>query len=70
MYREVIFDIETKKLFDQIEDRQRIEDLGVSVVSAYRRVLDDSYMEIEGEMASFGMRVCRVEENWVSYGSG
>lgn len=53
MYREVIFDIETKKLFDQIEDRQRIEDLGVSVVSAYRRVLDDSYMEIEGEMASF-----------------
>ena len=53
MYREVIFDIETKKLFDQIEDRQRIEDLGVSVVSAYRRVLDDNYMEIEGEMASF-----------------
>lgn len=53
MYREVIFDIETKKLFDQIEDRQRIEDLGVSVVSAYRRVLDDSYKEIEGEMASF-----------------
>ncbi len=53
MYREVIFDIETKKLFDQIEDRQRIEDLGVSVVSAYRRVLDDNYKEIEGEMASF-----------------
>jgi len=59
MYREVIFDIETKKLFDQIEDRQRIEDLGVSVVSAYRRVLDGNYEEIEGEMASFwdeGMR--------------
>lgn len=53
MYREVIFDIETKKLFDQIEDRQRIEDLGVSVVSAYRRMLNSSYEEIEGEMASF-----------------
>lgn len=53
MYREVIFDIETKKLFDQIEDRQKVEDLGVSVVSAYRRVLNSSYEEIEGEMASF-----------------
>ena len=53
MYREVIFDIETKKLFDQIEDRRKIEDLGVSVVSAYRRVLDENYEEIEGEMVSF-----------------
>ena len=53
MYREVIFDIETKKLFDQIEDRQKIEDLGVSVVSAYRRVLDGNYEEVGGEMVSF-----------------
>lgn len=53
MYKEVIFDIETQKLFDQIPDRERIEDLGVSVVSAYRRVLDGNYREVEGEMASF-----------------
>ena len=37
MYRAVILDIEKKKQFDKIEDRERIEDLGVSVVSAYRR---------------------------------
>lgn len=53
MYREVIFDIETQKLFDQIPDREKIEDLGVSVVSAYRRVLDSRMREVEGEMGSF-----------------
>lgn len=51
---EVIFDIETKKLFDQIPDPEKIEDLGVSVVSAYRRVLDhNNGIELEGEMKSF-----------------
>lgn len=53
MYTEVIFDIETQKLFDQIPDRERIEDLGISVVSAYRRVLDGGYREVRGEMGSF-----------------
>ncbi len=51
---EVIFDIETKKLFDQIPDPEKVEDLGISIVSAYRRVLDhNNGMEVEGEMKSF-----------------
>lgn len=52
-YTEVIFDIETEKLFDQIPDRSRVADLGVSVVSAYKRKLDDGFNEIEGEMRTF-----------------
>lgn len=50
---EVFFDIETKKLFDQIPDRERISDLGVSIVSVYRRVVDGYMREVEGEMKSF-----------------
>lgn len=53
MIKEVIFDIETRKLFDQIPDRNNIADLGVSVVSAYRRDLDDELKEIGGELKSF-----------------
>jgi DEAD/DEAH box helicase domain-containing protein len=50
---EVFFDIETKKLFDQLEDRTKIADLGVSIVSVYRREVDSDNREIKGEMKSF-----------------
>lgn len=50
---EVFFDIETKKLFDQLEDRTRIADLGVAVVSVYRREIDGECREVKGEMKSF-----------------
>lgn len=53
MYQEVIFDIETKKLFDQIEDPSNLPDLGVSIVSVYRRELDENLNEKSGEMKSF-----------------
>ncbi|KKS61705.1 MAG: hypothetical protein UV30_C0034G0014 [Candidatus Collierbacteria bacterium GW2011_GWF1_42_50] len=49
---EVIFDIETKKFFDDINAR-RPEDLGISIVSAYRREIDDNFKELKGEMKSF-----------------
>ncbi len=53
MYTEVIFDIETKKLFDQIPDPSKVEELGVSIVSVYKRRLNEGFEEIEGEMRSF-----------------
>jgi DEAD/DEAH box helicase domain-containing protein len=49
---EVFFDVETKKLFSEITTRDP-GDLGVSVVSVYRRELDHSQGEIHGEMRSF-----------------
>jgi len=49
---EVIFDIETKKFFDEINARKP-EDLGISIVSAYRREIDRDFKEIKGEMKSF-----------------
>jgi DEAD/DEAH box helicase domain-containing protein len=49
---EVIFDIETKKFFDEINARKP-EDLGISIVSAYRRVIDGDFNELSGEMKSF-----------------
>lgn len=52
MVTEIIFDLETKKLFQDITTNNPA-DLGVSVVSAYKRTLDDSYNEIVGEMSSF-----------------
>lgn len=52
MITEVIFDVETKKLFSDItSDDPGL--LGVSIVSAYKRTLDDQYKEIKGEMQSF-----------------
>lgn len=53
MFTEVIFDVETQKLFDEIEDRSKMADLGVSVVSAYKRKIDAQGEEKEGEMRSF-----------------
>lgn len=52
MPTEAIFDIETKKLFSDI-DTTNPHDLGVSIVSVYHRQLDDHFAEIEGKMYSF-----------------
>jgi len=52
MLSEVIFDIETKKLFDEIEGHNPA-DLGISIVSVYSRQLDDNLEETKGEMFSF-----------------
>ena len=49
---EVIFDIETKKFFDEVNVRKP-EDLGISIVSAYRREIDRELRELKGEMKSF-----------------
>src|SRR3989304_10168199 len=49
---EVIFDTETKKFFDEIEDFDPSK-LGVSITSVYSRTLDSNFKEIEGKMQSF-----------------
>lgn len=51
-YFEVIFDTETKKFFDEVEDNDPAK-LGVSITSVYSRTLDDNFKEIEGKMQSF-----------------
>lgn len=52
MIKEVIFDLETKRLFSDIDGTDPA-DLGVSILSLYRRVLDNNLDEIEGAMESF-----------------
>lgn len=52
MITEVFFDIETKKLFQEISTSNPA-DLGVSIVSVYKRQLNDELNEISGEMMSF-----------------
>lgn len=49
---EVIYDVETKKLFEEISTNDPA-DLGISVVSVYRRELDGRGRETSGEMKSF-----------------
>ncbi len=49
---EVIFDVETKKLFHEVEGRD-ISKLGVSIVSVYKREVDSEGKEISGEMVSY-----------------
>jgi len=49
---EVFFDVETQKLFDDIEGSNP-KDLKLSVVSAYQRTLNENLDEIEGKMKSF-----------------
>lgn len=52
MITEIFFDVETKKLFSDItSDDPGL--LGVSIVSAYKRILNDAYDEVSGEMQSF-----------------
>jgi DEAD/DEAH box helicase domain-containing protein len=52
MHIEVIFDLETKKVFSEIEGRDP-GDLGVSLVSVYSRKIDDEMKEKDGKMQSF-----------------
>lgn len=52
MKREIIFDVETKNLFDDVASRDPGL-LGVSLVSIYRRELDQDMREKNGEMFSF-----------------
>jgi len=51
-YFEVIFDTETKKFFDEIDDNDPAK-LGVSITSVYSRTLDENLKEVEGSMQSF-----------------
>jgi len=50
--KEVIFDVETQKLFSDI-DSQNPGELGISVVSAYTRLLGEDLKETGGKMHSF-----------------
>lgn len=50
--KEIIFDVETKKLFNEIEGNNP-GDLGVSVVSLYERKIDPEFNELEGKILSF-----------------
>lgn len=58
MKREIFFDVETKKLFDEIE-RDDPGLLGVSIVSVYSRTIDETLIEqgiiaeTDAEMQSF-----------------
>lgn len=52
MITEVIFDIETKKIFDDI-DSGNPADLGTSIVSLFKRHLDDNFNELDGQIRSF-----------------
>ena len=52
MITEVIFDCETKKLFNEISGNDPA-DLGISIVSVYVRTVDDEQKEINGTMYSF-----------------
>lgn len=49
---EVFFDVETQKLFEDIEGNNP-KDLKLSVVSAYQRTLNENLDEVEGKMESF-----------------
>lgn len=52
MITEVIFDIESQKLFSEVENNDPSK-LGVSIVSAYIRQVNENQDEIKGEMRSF-----------------
>jgi hypothetical protein len=52
MFYEVIFDVETKTWFDEIGERD-LGKLGISVVSAYTRTLDENLKETDGKLTSF-----------------
>lgn len=52
MITEVIFDIETKRLFSEIEGNEPGQ-LGVSIVGAYIREVNENQQEISGQLRSF-----------------
>lgn len=61
MRTEVFFDVETKKLFKEVEGRDPAL-LGVSIVSVYRREVDDKGVEADGVMTSYWER--DFEQMW------
>ena len=52
MYKEVMFDLETQRFFDEIDDNDPAK-LGVSIISLYVRTLNQDFKEIEGQMFSY-----------------
>ena len=50
--KEVFFDVETKRWFSDIEERDPSQ-LGVSICSVYFREVDENLQEIKGQMKSF-----------------
>lgn len=50
--KEVFFDVETKRWFSDIEQRDPSQ-LGISICSVYSREVDENFREIKGEMKSF-----------------
>ena len=52
MINEIFFDVETQKLFDDINGNDP-KDLGLSIVSTYQRTLDENFNEVEGKIKSF-----------------
>jgi DEAD/DEAH box helicase domain-containing protein len=52
MIDEVIFDVETQRLFSEVEGNEPGK-LGISIVSLYIRQVSDDQREINGEMKSF-----------------
>lgn len=58
---EIIFDIETKKLFHEVENEDPAK-LGVSIVSVYQRTVDEKLNESWGEMKSFWEK--DLDEMW------
>lgn len=67
MIFELFFDVETQKLFSDIETEDPA-DLGLSVVSVYQRSVDDEGNEKCGKMTSFWHKDAgltpRVEDMW------
>ncbi|MEK7060711.1 MAG: ribonuclease H-like domain-containing protein [Patescibacteria group bacterium] len=61
MITEVIFDVETQKLFSQISTNDPA-DLLISIVSAYVREVDEYQHELRGEMKSFW--VSELDDLW------
>lgn len=51
IYKEIIFDVETKSFFS--DGNYDPSKLGVSIVSAYFREIDEQFNELNGEMKSF-----------------
>lgn len=52
MITEVIFDTETQRLFNEVEGNDPTK-LGISILSAYIREVNDNQEEVRGEMRSF-----------------
>lgn len=55
MFEEIIYDLETQKLFEDI-DSGNPADLDVSVVCLYKRKIDVNFKEIEGKMYTFWLQ--------------